>query len=79
MVPGNLGPHGLRGVGPHRLIEAPAEEMRSADHLKWRANAGAGTEAQRGLDMLDRDIELSGPHPEGTADVPSAREARVER
>src|SRR6516165_1126801 len=44
-----------------------------------RANAGAGTEAQRGFKMLDRDVGLVRPNPENAADVPATREARVER
>src|SRR5208282_3177714 len=61
----------------HRLIEAPAEEMGVAYLQERRADPGARTEAQRGLDMLDRDVGLACPIPEGAADVPAAREARV--
>ena len=45
----------------HCLIEAPAEEMRGAYYEERRADAGAGTEAQRGFDMLDRDVGLARP------------------
>ena len=44
-----------------------------ASHIDARA------ETQRGLDVLDREIWLPGPQPEQAADVPTAREARVER
>src|SRR5712671_3424831 len=43
------------------LIEAPSEEMRGAYYRHRRAVAGAGTEPQRGLDMLDRDFGLARP------------------
>src|SRR5215813_5164583 len=60
------------------LIEAPSKKMRGAYHGERRADAGAGTEPQRGLDKLDRDVELARPQPEQAADSPAAREARVE-
>lgn len=63
----------------HGLIEPPSEEMREADLKERRANSFAGTEAQRNFDMLDRNVGLACPIPEDTADVPPAREARVER
>ena len=44
----------------HGLIETPTEEMRAADYNELRADPGAGTEAQRGLEMLDRD-DRAGP------------------
>ena len=43
------------------LIETPAEEMRGAYYGELVTDAGAGTEAQRGYDMLDRDIGLARP------------------
>src|SRR5262249_24564136 len=63
----------------HGLIEAPAEEMRIAYCYERRADAGAGTEAQRGLEMLDRDVGLARQVPEYTAYVPTARVVRVNR
>jgi hypothetical protein len=45
----------------HGIIEAPSEEMRHTYRKERRADAGAGTEAQRGLIMLDRDIGLARP------------------
>ena len=53
--------------------------MRGAYYKKRREDAGAGTEAQRSFDMPDRDVRLSRPHSENGADVPAAREIRVER
>src|SRR5215472_18310058 len=53
--------------------------MRSAYQRKRRADASAGTEPQRGLEMLDRDVGLARPIPEGAADVPAARIIRIER
>ena len=35
--------------------------MRDAYYNERRADAGAGTEAQRGFDMLDRDVGLARP------------------
>jgi hypothetical protein len=63
----------------HCLIEAQTEEMSSAYETERRADAGAGTEAQRGFDMLDRGVGLARKHPEYAADVPAARVVRVER
>src|SRR5215470_2955969 len=45
----------------HRFIEAPAEEVRYTQVEERRPDAGAGTEAQRGLETLDRDVGLSCP------------------
>src|SRR5216684_2099199 len=39
----------------------------------------ARAQAQRGLDMLDREIGLAGKYPEKAACIPAASEARVER
>jgi hypothetical protein len=63
----------------HGLIEAPSEEMRCAYLKERRADAGAGAEAQRGFEMLDRDVGLARKQSQGAADVPAAREIRVER
>src|SRR6516165_722632 len=62
----------------HCLIEAPVGEMRGAYYGKRAADAGAGTEAQRGFDVFDRDVGLARPSPEDAADVPAAGVARVE-
>ena len=43
------------------LVEAPAGEVRGAYYKERRADAGAGTEAQRSFNMLDRDIGLARP------------------
>jgi hypothetical protein len=45
----------------HGLVEAPAVEMRLAYYRERRADAGARAEAQRGFDMLDRDVRLTRP------------------
>ena len=58
----------------HGLTEAPAGEMRGAYYKDRRADADAGTEAQRGFGMLDRDVGLARPQPECAADKPAARE-----
>src|SRR5215469_2210420 len=63
----------------HRLIKAPSQEMRLAYQRKRGANAGARTETQRGLGMLDREVGLAGEKPENAADVPPAGKIRVER
>src|SRR5271157_3248199 len=63
----------------HGLIEAPAQEMGLAYYIERRADAGAGAEAQRGLDMLDRDVGLARPSPEDAADKPASSVVRVER
>jgi hypothetical protein len=42
--------------------------MGVADCSEGRANAGAGTEAQRGIEMLDRDVRLARPIPESAAE-----------
>ena len=52
--------------------------MRGAYCKERHADAGAGTEAQRGIEMLDRDVGLARPNPEHAADVPAARKIRVE-
>src|ERR1700726_3032963 len=45
----------------HRLVEAASEEIRGTYCSEGRADAGAGAEAQRGIDMLDRGVELARP------------------
>jgi hypothetical protein len=44
----------------HRLIEAPAEEMRGAYLMERRADPGARTETPRGLEVLDSGVGLGG-------------------
>src|SRR6516162_1024885 len=53
--------------------------MRGAYHKERRATTGTGTKAQRGLDMLDRNVGLARPLPEDAAQVPAASVVRVER
>src|SRR5215471_13766941 len=58
----------------------PVEKVCIADCCSSpTADAVAGTEAQRGFDVLDRDVGVARPYPELTADEPAAREVRVER
>ena len=52
--------------------------MRPAYREEGIADAGAGTESQRGLDMLDRDVVLADPIPEVAADEPATCKIRVE-
>src|SRR5690242_21806626 len=63
----------------HSFFKAPAEEMRNTYHLDGSTNARTRTQAQRGFEMLDRDVGLPGPYPDRTTDVPAACVARVER
>jgi len=53
--------------------------MREAYYTELSAYLGAGAEAQRGMDMLRRDVGLAGPDPEDAANKPSVGEVRVER
>jgi hypothetical protein len=46
----------------HCFVEVPAEEMGGTYPKERRADAGAGTEAQGGFYMLDRDARLARPH-----------------
>src|SRR6516162_1545608 len=50
-----------------------------AYHSERRADAGARAEAQRGLEMFDRDAGLARPTFEGATDVPAAREIWIKR
>jgi hypothetical protein len=61
------------------LLEAPTAEMRNAHVERQAANPGPRIEARRGFEMLDCDLGLTRPHPEGAADAPGAREIRVQR
>src|SRR5215472_9780301 len=63
----------------HRLIEAPAKEMRYAHCKARRPDSGARAEPQRRLEMLDRNVGPARPIPEGAADVPAACVIRIER
>src|SRR5262249_10415031 len=58
--------------------KAPAEEMGGAYKQERRADAGARAEAQRGFEMLNCKVALTRQNPEIAADVPAAREARIE-
>jgi len=62
----------------HSLVEALTEEVCAAQYKKRRADPGARTEPQRHIDMIDRDIRLTRPKPEKTADTPAASLVWVE-
>src|SRR5215469_6023641 len=64
---------------PNSLVETPPEEMRRADHQERRADPGPRAEAEGGFRTLNRQIGLARPKPEDAADVPAAREIRIER
>ena len=49
-----------------------------AYYSKRRADAGSRAEAQRGLEMFDRDVGLARPTSEDATDVPAAREIWIE-
>jgi hypothetical protein len=61
----------------HGLIEAPADEMRGTYYQERRADAGTGTEAQRGVDVLDRDVGPARPPSKDAADNPTAGVVRL--
>jgi hypothetical protein len=56
------------------LIETPTDEICGAEIGMRPAGAGPGAEAQRGIEMLDRDIRLPRPEPQDPAKVPAARQ-----
>src|ERR1051325_11513073 len=52
--------------------------MRTTNYRERCPDPSTRAEAQRGFEMLDRNIALACPIPEGAADVPPARKIRVE-
>src|SRR3984893_3226649 len=60
------------------LLETTAEEQSGTDQVRLVSGPRRPAEARGHLSMLDREIRLAGPQPEKTADVPAAREARIE-
>src|SRR5215469_9193077 len=62
----------------HCLIEAASQEMRLTDDGECCADPSAWAETQRGLDMRDRHVRLPRRHSEDAANMPAAREIRVE-
>src|SRR5215471_13516107 len=52
--------------------------MGRAQHGERGADPGPRAEPQRSLDMLDSEVGLARGQPEGGADVPPAREIRVQ-
>src|SRR6516165_4702150 len=53
--------------------------MRLTDDGECCADSSAWAETQRGLDMRDRHVRLPRRHSEDAANMPAAREIRVER
>src|SRR5215471_7384150 len=64
---------------PNSLVEPPPEEMRRAYDKERRADPGPRAEAEGGFRTLNRKVGLARPKPKDAADVPAAREIRVER
>src|SRR5438046_1370048 len=60
------------------FIEPPGQEVPLAYYKIRVADATARAKAQSGLYMLDRDVRLSCPNPDLTAEVPAACKAGVE-
>src|SRR5215472_8055743 len=63
----------------HRLLETPTEKMCSGDDVVSPTDAFARAEALRVFSVVDRGFEVSRQKPQAAANVPAAREARVER
>src|SRR5437868_6759536 len=61
---------------PKPISTTPKDERRRLHER--RADAGAGTEPQRCIDMLDRDVGLAFPQPENAANVPPTGVVGVE-
>src|SRR6516162_6037353 len=61
------------------LVKASLEKLRFTDSTLGCASALARAQAQRGLDMRDRKIGLTGPQPGYATRIPAAGIARVER
>src|SRR5262249_48296309 len=61
------------------LVETPPEEMRRADDEERRADPSMRAETEGGFRTLNRKVGLARPKPKDAADVPAAREIRVER
>ena len=60
-----------------RFVKPMFEEV---GHAAWGyTDTLARAQAQRRLDMLDREIVLTGKYPEHAAHMPATGEARVER
>src|SRR5260370_8291403 len=61
-----------------RFVKPTFEEIGGAHREYGHTHMLARAQAQRGLEMLDREIGLAGEAPENAAQMPTARVARVE-
>src|SRR5262249_33522041 len=61
------------------LVEAAAGEVRDSQYPEVVADAVTWVEAERCLDLLDREIGLARPDTEAAPQHPRPREARIER
>jgi|HubBroStandDraft_2_1064218.scaffolds.fasta_scaffold20733_3 hypothetical protein len=62
-----------------RLVKPAFEEIGLSHRDQWGTHTLARAQAQRGLEVLDREVRLTGKYPDDTAQIPAAGEARVER
>src|ERR1043165_430469 len=63
----------------YRVIELMFKKIGHANRGKGRPDTFAGAQAQRCLDLLDREIVLTGPDSDSAALDPTASVARIER
>lgn len=63
----------------HHLIEASHEKMGGTYDKHRRDDPGAWAKPERGFRMRNRNFRLARATPENAADVPAAREVRIER
>jgi hypothetical protein len=61
-----------------RFVKLTFDEIGRAYHRQGRTHALARSQPQRGLDMLDREIGMTGKNPEKSAKKPAEGAARVE-
>ena len=59
-----------------RLVKFTLQQIGFADRAQGRTHSLARAQSQRGLDVHDREIGLTGPEPEDATEKPAAREAR---
>lgn len=58
-----------------RLVKPAIEEIGLSHRDQWGTHTLARAQAQRGLEVLDREIGLTGKYSEDTAQIPTAGEA----
>ena len=70
----------LEGDPQHRqrMLEPMIDEMSRADPGQMEAPLTAGIEAHRGLEMLDRQLRLTGKQVQPAAPIPAIGKARIE-